>query len=157
MMKNSTNTLKISWLSLAFMIAIIDNVVKQVIMHNIILKETYQLTSFLNLFYCHNYGIAFSFLSDGNKWQHWLFIIITIIIIITLLVSMYYSNNVNNMIYISYTFIIGGALGNLFDRFYHGFVVDFIDFHIQKFHFATFNIADCFIFIGLIFFVLNEC
>ncbi|PPI86638.1 signal peptidase II [Candidatus Pantoea edessiphila] len=156
-MKNSTNTLKISWLSLAFMIAIIDNVVKQVIMHNIILKETYQLTSFLNLFYCHNYGIAFSFLSDGNKWQHWLFIIITIIIIITLLVSMYYSNNVNNMIYISYTFIIGGALGNLFDRFYHGFVVDFIDFHIQKFHFATFNIADCFIFIGLIFFVLNEC
>lgn len=56
---------------------------------------------------------------------------------------------------IAYALIVGGAVGNLFDRSYHGFVVDFIDFYVGDWHFATFNIADCGICIGAALIVLE--
>lgn len=62
------------------------------------------------------------------------------------------SKKLNN---IAYALIVGGALGNLFDRAYHGFVVDFIDFYVGNWHFATFNIADCGICVGAALIVLE--
>ena len=67
---------------------------------------------------------------------------------VALLVMMYRSRASQKIVNIAYALIIGGAAGNLFDRAYHGFVVDFIDFYIGDWHFATFNIADCGICIG---------
>ena len=52
--------------------------------------------------------------------------------------------------------IAGGAIGNVIDRIYHGKVIDFIDIHYKLFHWPTFNIADSFIFIGVILFIINE-
>ncbi|WP_236260980.1 signal peptidase II [Pantoea sp. SoEX] len=137
------------FLFLAFIIIFVDIITKQEIMHVMYLYEKYKLTSFLNILYCRNYGIAFSILSEGKNWQRWFFIVFTISIIIFMLVTMYYSD-FNNVVYTAYTLIIGGAFSNLIDRISNGFVVDFIDFHIKNLHFATFNIADCSIFIGLI-------
>ena len=57
---------------------------------------------------------------------------------------------------IFFSFIIGGAIGNLYDRIIYKAVPDFIDFHIEGFHWFTFNIADIFISLGIIFMILNE-
>ena len=57
---------------------------------------------------------------------------------------------------IFFSFIIGGAIGNLYDRIIYKAVPDFIDFHIKDFHWFTFNIADIFISLGIIFMILNE-
>ncbi|PPI88632.1 signal peptidase II [Candidatus Pantoea edessiphila] len=153
-MKKIIKLICLSWLWLSFVIIFIDIAIKQTIMKNMYLHETYQLTSFLNIFYCHNYGIAFSFLDDGKIWQRWFFTIVSIIVIIFLLVISYY-DYLNNKICIAYILIISGALGNLIDRFYYGFVIDFIDFHIKNSHFPTFNIADCSIVIGVILLMLK--
>ena len=57
---------------------------------------------------------------------------------------------------IFFSFIIGGAVGNLYDRIIYKAVPDFIDFHIKEFHWFTFNIADIFISLGIIFMIINE-
>ena len=80
---------------------------------------------------------------------------IAIAIVVALLVMMYRSRASQKIVNIAYALIIGGAAGNLFDRAYHGFVVDFIDFYIGDWHFATFNIADCGICIGAALVVLE--
>jgi signal peptidase II len=75
--------------------------------------------------------------------------------VISLVVMMYRNHASQKMANIAYALIIGGAIGNLFDRSYHGFVVDFIDFYVGNWHFATFNIADCGICIGAALVVLE--
>ncbi|MBK4775611.1 signal peptidase II [Candidatus Pantoea edessiphila] len=136
-------------------IIFMDVYTKKEIMNRMYLYEEYPLASFLNLFYCQNYGIAFSILSDGKYWQYWSVIIFSIFVIIFILVTVYYNySNISKSI--AYAFIVGGALSNLFDRIYNGFVVDFIDFHITNFHFATFNFADICILSGIILLILKK-
>ncbi|MDC3152228.1 signal peptidase II, partial [Pelagibacteraceae bacterium] len=77
-----------------------------------------------------------------------------ILLIILLLVFLMIKSNTREKTFFS--FIIGGALGNLYDRIIFKAVPDFIDFHIQELHWFTFNIADIFISLGIIFMILNE-
>lgn len=138
----------VRWLWLALLVLVIDLGVKQWIMDNFQLYETRALIPFFNLHYAHNPGAAFSFLAGEDGWQRWFFAGIAIAIA-GLLVAMMYrrpaSDKLNN---IAYALIIGGALGNLFDRMVHGFVVDMIDFYVGDWHFPTFNVADTAICIG---------
>ncbi|MGS9140297.1 signal peptidase II, partial [Salmonella enterica subsp. enterica serovar Infantis] len=76
-----------------------------------------------------NYGAAFSFLADSGGWQRGFFAGIAIGICGILLVMMYRSKATQKLNNIAYALILGGALGNLFDRLWHGFVVDMIDFY----------------------------
>ncbi len=71
------------------------------------------------------------------------------------MVMMYRSKATQKLNNIAYALIIGGALGNLFDRLWHGFVVDMIDFYVGDWHFATFNLADTAICIGAALIVLE--
>lgn len=143
------------WLWLVLIVIMIDYASKQWIMNNMMLQDTQPLVPFLNLFYAHNYGAVFSFLADRGGWQRWFFAGISIIIIIILLVVMYRNRASNKLINISHALIVGGAFGNLFDRVYNGFVIDFIDFYIGDWHFATFNIADCSICVGALLVLLE--
>ena len=88
---------------------------KQWVMNNMMLHETQPLMPFLNLFYAHNYGAAFSS-ADKGGWQRWFFAGIAIAIVVSLLVMMYRNRASNKLTNIAYALIIGGALGNLFDR-----------------------------------------
>ena len=142
------------WLWLALLVIVIDLGSKQWIMDTLMLHESVPVVPFFNLFYAHNYGAAFSFLADHGGWQRWFFAGIAIAIVVVLLV-MYRSPASNKLNNIAYALIVGGAAGNLFDRSYHGFVVDFIDFYVGDWHFATFNIADCAICIGAALIVLE--
>jgi len=102
---------------------------------------------FLNFFLVWNAGVGFGMLSlEANIIYH----IVTIIIAIINLILIYLLIKIKTFQVYMIAFVIGGALGNLFDRIYYNAVPDFIDLHIEKFHWFTFNVADIFITIGIV-------
>nr|WP_024967012.1 signal peptidase II [Pantoea sp. IMH] len=143
------------WLWLVAVVIGIDFASKMWVMNTLMLHESMPVMPFINFFHAHNYGAAFSFLADKGGWQRWFFAGIAIAIVVALLVMMYRTPASHKLNNIAYALIIGGAAGNLFDRAYHGFVVDFIDFYVGDWHFATFNIADCGICVGAALIVLE--
>ncbi|WP_410016462.1 signal peptidase II [Sodalis sp. C49] len=154
-MSKSLASTGLRWLWLALVVLIIDLGSKQLIMQHFMLHETLPLIPFFNIFYAHNYGAAFSFLADKGGWQRWMFAIIALVIAVALMILMYRSDSRQRMTNCAYALIIGGALGNLFDRLVHGVVIDFIDFYVGDWHFPTFNVADSAICIGALLIVLE--
>ncbi|WP_225639469.1 signal peptidase II [Candidatus Profftia sp. (ex Adelges kitamiensis)] len=138
------------WLWLSLIVLIIDLYSKHLVLKYLSLGSTRALLPLLNIHYVRNYGAAFSFLATSSGWQHGFFINIAIVICVLFLVLMYRSYATQTLKSISYALIIGGAWGNLLDRILHGFVIDMIDLYIGIWHFATFNVADCAICIGVI-------
>ena len=113
----------------------------------------FYILPFLNLFLVWNSGIGFGLISlDANIFYHML---TTIIIIINLVLIFFVVRAKGIYVYLL-AFIIGGSLGNLFDRVYYFAVPDFIDLHLGNFHWFTFNIADIFITVGIIGLILTE-
>jgi len=111
------------------------------------------VTSFLKLNLIWNNGIAFGLLSFQEEFYYNLLTVLIIIIILILSYLMIRSNDVEKA---GFCLIIGGSLGNIFDRIYYSSVVDFIDFHINNFHWFIFNVADIFITIGVITLIILE-
>ena len=128
----------------------IDRVSKILILKNFLNNSSSEIyiNSFLNFSLVWNSGIGFGILQlEANIFYLLISIIITAINLI-LIYWMFTSSNYLESIFISK--ILGGALGNLFDRYYYSSVPDFIDLHYESFHWFTFNIADIFITIGII-------
>ncbi|CAM3843475.1 signal peptidase II [Xenorhabdus thuongxuanensis] len=136
------------WLWLVVVVLILDLGSKYLVLQHFTLYESIPLIPYFNLTYAQNLGAAFSFLADKGGWQRWFFALVAVAITVVLLVMMYRSNAKQKLSNIAYALVIGGALGNLFDRLVHGFVVDFIDFYVGEWHWPTFNIADSAICIG---------
>ena len=108
------------------------------------------ITPYLNLFLIWNKGIAFGLFSiDANIIYNSITVLIGLIII-TILFMMLKSNNIKGYFF---ALITGGALGNFYDRLFYLAVPDFIDIHINNYHWFTFNIADIFITVGVIFLI----
>ncbi|HEY0207449.1 signal peptidase II [Acerihabitans sp.] len=154
-MSKSLASTGLRWLWLALVVLIIDLGSKQLVMQHFMLHESLPLIPFFNIFYAQNFGAAFSFLADKGGWQRWMFAIIALVIAVALMVLMYRSESRQRMTNCAYALIIGGALGNLFDRLVHGVVIDFIDFYVGDWHFPTFNVADSAICIGAFLIVLE--
>lgn len=128
----------------------IDRISKILILKNFLNNSSSEIyiNSFLNFSLVWNSGIGFGILQlEANIFYLLISIIITAINLI-LIYWMLTSSNYLESIFIS--IILGGALGNLFDRYYYSSVPDFIDLHYESFHWFTFNIADIFITIGII-------
>lgn len=136
------------WLWLGVVVLIFDLASKQWVMAHFTLYESLPLLPWLNLTYVQNSGAAFSFLADKGGWQRWFFAFIALAIVLTLLVFMSRTPRQKKLVNCAYALIIGGALGNLFDRMVQGVVIDFIDFHVNHWHWPTFNLADTAICIG---------
>ena len=110
-------------------------------------------SKFLNISLIWNEGIAFGLLSFSDKFfYHILTFFIGVVILIILLML----NNSEGLKKYSLLMILGGALGNFYDRIFFEAVPDFIDFHFNDFHWFSFNIADIFISLGIIFMIINE-
>ena len=113
----------------------------------------FYILSFLNFFLVWNTGVGFGIMSlEANIYYH----ILTIIIAIINVVLIYYLFKVRGIQIYFVALILGGSLGNLFDRIYYYAVPDFIDFHIGNFHWFIFNVADIFITTGIIGIILFE-
>ena len=109
-------------------------------------SEIFQ-SKFLNIYLIWNEGIAFGLFSLDDK--H-LYNILTLIILIVIIIILYLVVKNKGFKRYSLIFILGGAIGNLFDRIFYKAVPDFIDFHIENFHWFIFNVSDIFITIGVI-------
>ncbi len=108
---------------------------------------------FLNFYLTWNTGIGFGLASlDANMFYHAL----TVIILIINIILLFFVVKAKGIYVYLFAFIIGGSLGNLFDRIYYFAVPDFVDLHIGNFHWFIFNIADIFITIGIICLILVE-
>ncbi|WMY94930.1 MAG: signal peptidase II [Arsenophonus sp.] len=136
------------WLWLSILILYIDIYTKKIIFNNFELYSCIKLMSYLNITYVRNYGAAFSFLAHEETWEFWFFVLTGITICIVLFFIMYHQDIHKKISNIACAIIIGGALGNLYDRLVYGFVIDFIDFHINDLHWPIFNVADMAICIG---------
>ena len=111
------------------------------------------LTSFLNIYLIWNEGIAFGLLSFGSKA---IYNFITILILIINIIIIYIIFKLEDFRKYFFLIILGGSLGNLFDRMVYNAVPDFIDFHVGNLHWFIFNPADIFITIGVICLILDE-
>ena len=110
-------------------------------------------SNFLNIYLIWNEGIAFGLFSFNEKIFYNILTIIILIIILIIFIMTIKSDGLKKY---SLLMILGGALGNVFDRLYYKAVPDFIDFHIGNFHWFIFNVADIFITIGILFMVIIE-
>ena len=111
------------------------------------------VNDYLNITLNWNRGIAFGLLSFNATTFYHLISILILTIIIYLIYLMVKSDSIGK---IFFAFIIGGAVGNLFDRFSYFAVADFIDLHIESYHWFTFNVADIFISIGIFLMIIKE-
>ena len=116
-------------------------------------KVDIYLTEYLNLYLIWNKGVAFGLFSVNENFLYNVITGIIIIICIVMMVMIYNSNGFKNF---SLILVLGGALGNLFDRMYYSAVPDFIDFHINGFHWFVFNVSDIFITLGIICLIFDE-
>ena len=112
-----------------------------------------QFTSFINFNLIWNNGIAFGLFSFNENFYY---NIMTLFIIIVTLFVVWLSLNSKGLEKISFLMIIGGALGNIFDRIYYSSVIDFIDVNYNNFHWFIFNVADIFITLGVIMLISME-
>ena len=111
------------------------------------------LTKYLNIYLIWNEGIAFGLLSfDESN----LYFVVTVLIVIISIVVLVLIIKTNDVRFYFYLLIFGGALGNLFDRLYYSAVPDFIDVHINNYHWFIFNVADIFITIGVLCLIIVE-
>ena len=134
---------------LSSLFILLDIVSKQIIKNVLSLGESIRIIpNFFNITYVTNDGAAFSLL----KGQRFLFIILAIVFFIYLLYLL--KNNRINKWY--YSLLIGGILGNLFDRIIYGFVIDFLDFQIFNYNAPIFNLADTFIVICVLIILIEE-
>jgi len=113
--------------------------------------DVIEVNSILNIIMVTNYGISFGLFNQVDQNQY-IFIALNFAIIFVLIAWFYKSDDLP--VQISLILVIAGAIGNLIDRFQHGAVIDFIDFHIQKWHYPAFNIADSAVVVGIVILVV---
>ena len=130
----------------------LDRYTKLLILDNFS-ENTYYLNDYINLDLIWNIGIGFGFLSTDSFLIYNLITLLIGLVILSLFYFLDLSEIIDKLIY---SVIIGGALGNFYDRLVYNAVPDFIDIHYKNFHWFTFNVADIFITIGILIFILRS-
>ena len=129
------------WLGLSALVVVLDQLTKYLVQSTFTLHESIQVTPFFNLVFVFNRGAAFSFLSDADGWQRGLFIALALAASVWI-VWLLRKHPTETLFCLALSLILGGAIGNVFDRVLHGAVVDFLDFHAFGYHWPAFNVAD---------------
>lgn len=137
-----------NWLWLSFFVVLIDQATKALVIGTVKMQEPIALLPILDIVYLENTGAAFSMLAQASGWQRWFFILLALGVSIALMIWLRRIRADQTMLAVGLSLVLGGALGNVFDRVIHGYVVDFIYFHWRTWYFPAFNIADAAISIG---------
>jgi signal peptidase II len=137
---------------IAFLFSLIDVISKQIINHFLELHKSIEIIkNFFYITYTKNTGAAWSLLKDER-----LILLIFTVIVIFIIYKYLNKENLKNNEQFAYGMIIGGILGNFFDRLIYGYVIDFLDFKIFSYNYPIFNFADSFIVIGIIILIIIE-
>lgn len=146
---------------IAFLVAFFDLLTKRIIfaaLENIAFEQAIKypeikITSFFNIVYVWNYGVSFGMFNNLKNSQ---IVFCLVQLTIVLILSFWLYNNKKTHITCAVGFIIGGALGNVIDRARYGAVADFLDFHLFSQHWPAFNLADSFVFIGVMLLIFED-
>lgn len=139
---------QLMWLWLSVVVIVLDQITKHMAVDRFSLYERLEVFPHFNLTLAYNSGAAFSFLADAGGWQRWLFTAIAVAASVMILIWLARLTKAEKMQGAALSLILGGALGNFYDRLVLGHVVDFLDFYWGNYHFPAFNIADTAITIG---------
>ena len=150
-----SNKAAFAWLSLSAVIIVLDLWTKLIATESLTLYRPVEVFSWLNMTLAHNYGAAFSFLSDAGGWQRWLFTGLASVVTVVLVVWLLRLSAKEKRLATALSLVIGGAIGNLIDRIVNGYVVDFIDVYYRDWHWPAFNLADSAISCGIILLLLD--
>lgn len=140
--------LKWLWLWLSIIVIVLDLATKALASAELQYATPVPVLPFFNLTLLHNTGAAFSFLAGASGWQRWLFIALAISVSLMLILWLARLRNDERWLAVALSLVLGGAVGNLYDRVVHGYVVDFLHFYWGNYHFPAFNLADSAITIG---------
>ncbi|MGO2288667.1 MULTISPECIES: signal peptidase II [Pseudomonas] len=148
---------RLSWLWLTLLVLVIDQASKvyfdsalQMYQQVVIIPDYFSWTL------AYNTGAAFSFLADSAGWQRWLFALIAVVVSAVLVIWLKRLGRDDTWLAIALALILGGALGNLYDRVAYGHVIDFILVHWQnRWYFPAFNFADSAICVGAVMLALD--
>ncbi|MBT7719667.1 MAG: lipoprotein signal peptidase [Halieaceae bacterium] len=144
------------WYLLALVVVLLDQYTKTLATESLVYARPVEVFSWFNLTLQHNTGAAFSFLSDAGGWQRWFFTVVAVVISGVLTVWLFMAPRAHWLLGLSLALILGGAIGNVWDRVALGYVVDFISVHYQGWYFPAFNIADSAITVGAICMLLDS-
>ncbi len=138
------------WLWLAAAVVALDLATKALMSSMLSYGQPVEVLPFFDLTLLHNTGAAFSFLAGHPGWQRWFFAIVAVGASIGLTIWMSRLKADERILGASLALVIGGALGNLYDRLVHGYVVDFLSFHVAGWYYPAFNVADIGITLGAV-------
>ena len=137
----------------SIIVFILDQILKKLVELNILsLMRGIEVSSFLNLVYVTNRGVSFGFLANLNI----SFYLGIFSILVSIVIIMWIVKSKKNTEMLALSLILGGALGNGYDRILNSYVVDFIDIHIGQYHWPAFNLADTAITIGAVIYILDN-
>ncbi|HHL31189.1 MAG TPA: lipoprotein signal peptidase [Oceanospirillales bacterium] len=143
------------WLWISALVLLLDQWSKIIATQSLKIYDAVVVNEYLNWTLMHNEGMAFSFLADQSGWQRWGISIVAIVIVVWLLFWLKKNPFKNTFLNLGLTLVIGGALGNIYDRINLGYVIDFIEVHYQQHFWPAFNLADSAISLGAFFLILD--
>lgn len=138
----------LKYFSLSTVVVALDLYTKHLIEKAFEFGDIKPITSFFDLVRYHNEGSAFGFLNDAGGWQKWFFAAVSVVAIVVMsyLIKKHQSEKIFSW---GLALVLGGAIGNLYDRITLGYVVDFLNVHYQNHYWPAFNVADSAICIGV--------
>ncbi|HMV16649.1 MAG TPA: signal peptidase II [Zoogloea sp.] len=144
-----------NWIGLAAVVVLLDQWTKHLVRGALRTGEVIPVTDFFDLVLAFNPGAAFSFLADQAGWQRWFFVALAAVICgwLLRLVARHQHEFLQPL---AFSLIIGGAIGNVIDRFVFGAVVDFLYFHVGRYGWPAFNVADSAICVGVTLMVIAQ-
>ncbi len=154
-MPNLSSKSGLWWLPISAIVFLLDQWTKTIATASLKIYEAVVVNDYLNWTLMHNEGMAFSFLADQSGWQRWGISIVALVIVVWLLFWLKKSEFKAKFLNLGLVFVIGGALGNVYDRLSMGYVVDFIEAHYKNNFWPAFNVADTAISIGAFFLILD--
>ena len=146
----------LKWIWIAVVVVILDQLTKYIASTSLEIYQPVAVMPMFNWTLMHNTGAAFSFLANENGWQRWFFAVIAVVVSVVIVLWIKRLEQHEKWQAAALALILGGAIGNVIDRIWLGYVVDFIDIYYESSHWPAFNVADSAIFIGVAMIIIDS-
>ncbi|MGH8307940.1 MAG: signal peptidase II [Gammaproteobacteria bacterium] len=144
------------WLWLSAAIVLLDQLTKYLVSSHLAVYESIGVLPVFNLVLIHNAGAAWSFLAGQSGWQRWFFIALALVVSVAIIIWLrYMPRHQFRWRAAALALVLGGALGNVIGRIWHGYVIDFLQFHFHGWYYPSFNLADSAITIGAVMLIIE--